>query len=94
MLSPVLTDRRVPRISATIPLTLKLASDSKANFEGYTVDVSQKGLRLRTMFVLYAGDRLGVACDAETDRSIPSRVVWVQRTALGGSLAGIEFLED
>jgi hypothetical protein len=90
----LLAERRVQRLSATIPVSLLLArEDYTTEFDAYTVDVSHKGLRVRTNFALFPGDMIGIAPGTESEAAIPSRVVWAQRSALGGSLAGLEFLD-
>jgi hypothetical protein len=86
--------RRTQRMSAIIPVSLLLADHQHTTqFEAYTVDVSHIGMKLRTTFALYPGDTVGIALDEQSDSAISSRVVWVQRTAVGGSLAGLEFLD-
>jgi hypothetical protein len=93
MNSSAVTDRRLDRLSATIPISVLLSRENyQAEFDAYTVDVSHRGIRLRTNFALFPGDMLGIAQGDEPNTSIPSRVVWVQRTSVGGSLAGLEFL--
>lgn len=86
-------ERRSERLSATIPISLMLArEDYTTEFEAYTVDVSPKGVRVRTNFVLYPGDMIGMAPATGSEPALTSRVVWAQRSALGGSLAGLEFV--
>lgn len=92
--SPSLAERRLQRLPATIPISLLLArEDFSTEFDAYTVDVSHKGMRVRTTFALFPGDRIGIAAGSEFEQSISSRVVWSQRSAQGGSLAGLEFLD-
>ncbi len=87
-------ERRLQRLSATIPISLLLSrEDCTTEFDAYTVDVSHKGLRVRTTFVLLPGDLVGIAPGSDSEQAIASRVVWAQRSSLGGSLAGLEFLE-
>ena len=48
--------RRSKRVSATIPISLMLEwEDSKLGHDAYTVDLSRKGARVRTTFVLSLG---------------------------------------
>ena len=87
-------ERRLQRLSATIPVSLLLSrNEGTTEFDAYTVDVSHKGLRVRTNFVLYPGDVIGIRPATESEPAISTRVVWAQRSAQGGSLAGLEFLD-
>ena len=91
---PSVSHRRLQRLSATIPISLTLARDDyTTEFDAYTVDVSRCGLRVRTNLLLLPGDMIGVAPGPDSEQPISSRVVWAQRSSLGGSLAGLEFLD-
>jgi hypothetical protein len=73
-------------------MSLLLESEgSEIEHAAYTVDFSRGGARVRTTLVLYPGQLLGVGYSGE---SIPSRVVWVERSSVHGTLAGLEFLEN
>ncbi len=86
--------RRSKRVSATIPISLMLEwEDSNLGHDAYTVDLSRKGARVRTTFVLSPGEIIGIVPWGESGKQIPSRVVWVQRSSVAGSLAGLEFLD-
>jgi hypothetical protein len=50
-------------------------------------------MRVRTTFALFPGDKIGIAPASQFEQPIASRVVWAQRSAQGGSLAGLEFLD-
>ncbi|MGO8790147.1 MAG: PilZ domain-containing protein [Terriglobia bacterium] len=85
--------RRSQRVSATLPLSLLLEwEDSKMGHDAFTVDLSSQGARVRTTVVLSPGDRVGVVAWGDSGQAMPSRVVWVRRSSVAGSLAGIEFL--
>lgn len=86
--------RTLQRVSATIPISVFLKRDhSKTGHDAYTVDLTRKGARVRTTFVLSPGEVVGIIPWGDTGRAIPSRVVWVEQSSLAGSLAGLEFLE-
>jgi hypothetical protein len=92
--SSALVERRLERLSATFSISLLLSRENHSTeFEAYTVDISHRGLRVRTNFVLFPGDLIGIAPGTEAEQGIASRVVWAQRSSLGGSVAGLEFLE-
>lgn len=93
--SPMITDRRLERLPATIPISMLLSRETyTTEFDAYTVDVSHKGMRLRTTFTLFPGDIIGVAPGEDASTTVQSRVVWVQHSTLGGSLAGLEFVKS
>ena len=86
--------RSLQRVSATIPISLLLDSEgSKTGHDAFTVDISRKGARIRTTFVLLPGEMVGIVPFGDSGKTIPSRVVWVEPATLFGSLAGLEFLE-
>jgi hypothetical protein len=87
--------RRSQRLSATIPISLLVErEDPKTEHDAYTVDLSRKGVRVRTTFVLFPGEMVGIVPWGDPGQAIPTRVVWVRRPGSGrGSLAGLEFLE-
>jgi hypothetical protein len=85
--------RRLQRVSATIPISLMLDREGpKTGHDAYTVDLSRTGARVRTTFVLSAGEMVGIVPWGDSGQAIPSRVVWVQR-GYGSVLAGLEFLD-
>jgi hypothetical protein len=85
--------RRLPRISGTIPISLLPKwDDSKTGLDAYTVDFSRIGARVRTTFVLFPGEIVGIVPWGDSGQAIPSRVVWVERSSVG-CLAGLEFLD-
>ena len=67
--------------------------DSKTEHTAYTVDLSRHGARVRTTLVLFPGEMLGIVPWGDSGQAIPSRVVWVERSSICGSLAGPEFLD-
>jgi hypothetical protein len=70
---------------------LRPSDNPKIEYDAYTVDLSRNGVRVRTTLVLYPGELLEIG---DSVQSIPSRVVWVERSSVHGSLAGLEFLEN
>ena len=86
--------RRSRRLLATFPVSLFLdRDDSGTGIDAYTVDISRFGARIRTTFVLSPGETIGFAASEDSGPPTRSRVVWVQRASVAGSLAGVEFLE-
>jgi hypothetical protein len=84
--------RRSQRLSAIIPISLLMDwEDSKTEHDAYTVDLSRKGMRVRSTFVLSPGDAVGIVPWGDSGPAIPSRVVWVQR-GCGSILAGLEWV--
>ena len=67
--------------------------DSKTEHDAYTVDISSKGARIRTVFVLSPGQMVGIVLAGDSRGAMTSRVVWVERSSVVGSLAGLEFLD-
>ncbi len=85
--------RSLPRISATIPISLiPQAAYSQESHDAYTVDVSPFGARIRTTFVLTAGQLVSVCAAGDLAQTYPCRVVWAKQSYAGGSVAGLEFL--
>ena len=85
--------RSLPRISATIPISLiPQAAYSQESHDAYTVDVSPFGARIRTTFILTAGQLVSVCAAGDSAQSYPCRVVWAKQSYAGGSVAGLEFL--
>jgi hypothetical protein len=85
-------ERRSPRVPAKISLRLLLDGEhSPVRHSAYTVDLSERGLRIRTTAALSEGQMIQIDAWAVDGRPMPSRVVWVQQTPSAESLAGIEF---
>lgn len=85
--------RRLQRVSATIPIGLLLeGEDSRTEHDAYTVDISRRGVRVRTAFALFPGQMVGIVPSGDSGQAMPSRVVWVERSS-AWSLAGLEFLD-
>jgi hypothetical protein len=92
-LSSAVDNRRLERVSATVPISLLLDwGDSETECDAYTVDISRKGARVRSVFILSPGQMVGIAFEGDSVQAIPSRIVWVERSSTG-SLAGLEFLD-
>ena len=86
--------RGLQRLSATIPISLLLeGEEAKTEHAAYTVDLSNKGVRVRTGAVLFPGEMLGIVAWEDSGQAIPCRVVWVERSSVSGTLAGIEFVD-
>jgi hypothetical protein len=85
--------RRPERVSATIPVSLLLdREDSKTEHDGWMVEISPRGARVRTSLVLLAGQMIGIGASGDSGQKIPYRVVWVERSS-SGCLAGLALLE-
>lgn len=85
-------ERRSPRVPANISLRLLLDGElSPAGHSARTVDLSERGLRIRTASPLSAGQIIRIDAWGEHRQAMPSRVVWVQQSSSGESVAGIEF---
>jgi hypothetical protein len=86
-------ERRSPRVRATIPIRFLLdGENSKPGHSAHTVDLSDRGLRIRTSHALSEGQIVRIDSWGGNGEAMPSRVVWVQQTPAGESLAGMEFL--
>ena len=85
--------RRARRASATIPMGLsREMKGSMAQHDACVVDLSHLGARIRSTFVLSPGEIIGVNTLGDSGHPIRSRVVWVERSSVDCSLAGVEFL--
>jgi len=86
---------RSQRIPATVPIRLVVVSDDfSTEREASTVDLSLRGVRVRTPLALLPGDTVGIIPRGVPRHAIPARVVWTQRARTDQwSLAGLEFLE-
>jgi hypothetical protein len=85
-------ERRSPRVPVKISLRLLLDGEhSPVGHSAKTVDLSERGLRIRTTSALSEGQIVQIDAWGGEGRPMPSRVVWVQRTPSGEFLAGIEF---
>ena len=85
---------RSERIPARIPIRLVVVSDDfSVEREASTVDVSGRGVRVRTPLALLPGDTVGVISCGAYRRAIPARVVWTQHAGTDQwSVAGLEYL--
>jgi len=86
---------RSERIPATVPIRLVVVSeDFSLEREASTIDLSPRGVRVRTPLALLPGDTVGVIPLGHLRHPIPARVVWSQSAGADQwSLAGLEFLE-
>jgi hypothetical protein len=86
-------ERRSPRVPASIAVRLLLNGDSSQKGQSaHTVDLSDRGLRIRTSAAVTEGDVIRIDAWGDSGQPMPSRVVWVQQAGSGESLAGLEFL--
>ena len=82
------------RESAEIPVRLVLRSEKfKVDDAATTIDISLRGMAVRTALVLVPGEWVGVVAKGEFPHAIPTRVVWVREEEPSHwILAGLEFL--
>ena len=87
--------RQSQRIPAAIPIRLVVESeDFKAEHEASTIDLSLRGIKVRTSFALLPGEIVGIITRGDSRHAISACVVWVHRGGPGlWSLAGLEFVE-
>src|SRR5580658_3695297 len=79
-------ERRAPRVPATIHIRLLLnGEDSKPGLSARTIDLSERGMRIRTDFDLAQGQIIRIASWGESGQPMPCRVVWAQRMPGGDS---------
>ena len=85
-------ERRFERVSATIPISLLMQrEDTKTERDAWMVDISPNGARVRSAYVLFAGQIVGITPAGDPGRAIPYRVVWVKPSS-SGCLAGLASL--
>jgi hypothetical protein len=87
--------RQSQRIPTTLSIRLVVESeDFKAEHEASTIDLSLRGVKVRTSFALLPGETVGIITKGDSRHAISARVVWVQRVGTDlWSLAGLEFLD-
>ena len=87
--------RRWEREPATIPISLVSEADPlKADDSAITVDVSLRGVSVRTKLALVRGEWVGVVAKGKYPHSIPGLVVWVRKEESSRStFAGLEFIQ-
>ena len=86
-------DRRAPRVPASIAIRLLLNGDASDQGESArTIDLSERGMRIRTKSALSEGQIIRIDAWGESGQPMPSRVVWVQVAPSGESQAGLEFM--
>ena len=87
--------RQSQRIPATISIRLVVESvHFKVEHEASAIDLSLRGVKVRTRFALLPGETVGIITQGDSRHAISARVVWVQRVGTDlWSLAGLEFLE-
>jgi hypothetical protein len=87
------TPRRRERQKATIPISLVLeAAPLHADDSAFTVDVSPRGVCVRTKLALVRGEWVRVVTKEKKPRSIPALVIWVRKDESNDmTLAGLQF---
>ena len=84
------------RIHANMPLILRLQfGNTEATFRASTIDLSERGARIRADAPLAPGQRIEVIPNESAGVPVCGRVVWIG--AVGSAQAGqagIEFLES
>jgi hypothetical protein len=87
------TPRRWERQPSKIPISIVLKADPfKADDSAITVDVSLRGVGVRTKLMLVPGEWVGVVAKGKNPRSIPGLVVWVRKDESSQlTLAGLQF---
>lgn len=87
--------RRWERELAAIPISLVLKPEEfKTDDSAITVDISLRGMKVRTKLTLVPGEWIGVVPKGEFPHAIPARVVWVREDEARWTFAGLEFLEN
>jgi len=86
---------RSQRIPATIPIRLVVESEGfKVEHDASTVDLSLRGVRVRTLLSLFPGETVGIIPRGDSRHAISARVVWTRHVGTDPrSLAGLEFQE-
>ncbi len=86
--------RQNERINVRIPVSLLIESaGSKVLHEASTVDLSQRGMRVRISIPLWPGQNIEVIPDDGFGKPVPGRVVWAHPSDYGrDGQAGLEFL--
>jgi hypothetical protein len=86
--------RRWEREPAAIPISLVLEADHfKRDDSATAVDISLRGVGVRTSLALVPGEWVGVVVKEGFPHAIPTRVVWVREEAPAAwTFAGLEFL--
>jgi hypothetical protein len=67
--------RRSQREAATIPVTLVVPSEGSKDHQAYAIDISPRGVRVRTALELVPGEQVGVVPKGEFPHAIPTRVM-------------------
>jgi hypothetical protein len=87
------TPRRWERQPSKIPISIVLEADPfKADDSATTVDVSLRGVGVRTKLLLVPGEWVRVVAKGNNPRSIPGLVVWVRNDEPSRlTFAGLQF---
>jgi hypothetical protein len=89
------TPRRWERETASIPVKLVLKAERfKADNSAVTIDVSLRGMKVRTNLTLIPGEWVGVVPKGEFPHAMPARVVWAREDEFSHWIfAGLEFMQ-
>jgi hypothetical protein len=89
------TQRRWDRDTVTMPVRLVLSPERfKSDNSATTVDVSLRGMKVKTSLDLIPGEWIGIVPKTGFPQAIPARVVWSHEDeATRWIYAGIEFLQ-
>jgi hypothetical protein len=87
--------RRWERDPANVPIKLVLKAESfKSDNSAITIDLSVRGMQVRTNLALVPGEWVGVVPKGGFPHAIPARVVWAREDESSHwTFAGIEFLQ-
>ncbi len=87
-------NRRWEREPAAIPVSLVLKADHfKRDDSATAIDISLRGVGVRTSLALVPGEWVGVIAKEGFPQAIPARVVWVREEGSAAwTFAGLEFL--
>ncbi len=89
------TPRRWDRDSVTMPVRLVLSSERfKSDNSATTLDISLRGMRVRTNLDLIPGEWIGIVPKAGFPQAIPARVIWAREDEVSRWIfAGLEFIQ-
>ena len=90
----VVNARQEERINVALPVTLLMGWRGSLEVRASTVDISERGLRVRAIIPFRLGQDLGAIVDEGTGHAKSYRVVWVRQLESGHSRyeAGLELL--
>ncbi len=85
--------RRSRRVREANPIDVATASENYHEWHiALTMDKSLHGIRIRTDFQLFTGERVAIIPEADSMDRISARVVWARGLEISdGYIAGLEF---